>query len=217
MQTEVLKYTELMITKLCHDLSGSLSAISNGLELMNDDTAQEIQDESLKLVSQSAKDAITKLVFFRQVFGSSASDTTISYGSIQQMCDAFFAIRNIPVQWNLPVDEQIEFPAVQAKMIMAFLCVISDGLIKNGTLKLEAVGADVRLTGAAEMTKFPEANKHILQEMSQESNLDDDLSVKNVAVFYLKMLLFRENVTFSLIEEPSQITITLEGFSNSFT
>lgn len=65
--------TELISSRICHDLISPVGAIGNGLELM---TALGTATPELELVGQSAHSAQAKLKFFRLAFGAS-SDASI--------------------------------------------------------------------------------------------------------------------------------------------
>lgn len=60
--------TELMSSRICHDLISPVGAIGNGLELMNELSGPSPE---LELVGQSAQTAQAKLKFFRVAFGAS--------------------------------------------------------------------------------------------------------------------------------------------------
>ncbi len=61
--------SELISSRICHDLISPVGAIGNGLELMNELGGASPE---LELVGQSAQSAQAKLKFFRVAFGASS-------------------------------------------------------------------------------------------------------------------------------------------------
>ncbi|MGC2413841.1 MAG: hypothetical protein WA459_14230, partial [Stellaceae bacterium] len=59
-----LRVVELIAARLCHDLIGPISAISNGVELLTDDEP-DFAREAARLVGDSARKAIRSLQFYR--------------------------------------------------------------------------------------------------------------------------------------------------------
>jgi histidine phosphotransferase ChpT len=66
-----LKISELITVKISHDLAGAVGAVSNGLELaLSDD---EFVKDAMNLASKSADIVVSRLKFYRLLFGSSNS------------------------------------------------------------------------------------------------------------------------------------------------
>ena len=60
----------LLCSRLCHDLLSPVGALSNGIELLADETDPEMQKRCVELLEQSAKTSTDKLKFFRLAFGA---------------------------------------------------------------------------------------------------------------------------------------------------
>ena len=74
-----LKLTQLVYTRISHDLSGTVGAIYNGAELLEEDLS--FASESTDLIKNSAESLMARLRFFRQTFGlpKDDADTTTDY------------------------------------------------------------------------------------------------------------------------------------------
>ncbi len=66
--TAPLRVVELLAARLCHDLISPVAAIANGAELLGEDDPDFVR-EAVALVSSSARDANTRLQFFRFAYG----------------------------------------------------------------------------------------------------------------------------------------------------
>ena len=60
----------LLCSRLCHDLMSPVGALSNGIELLEDESDPGMRDKCLELLSESARATANKLKFFRLAFGA---------------------------------------------------------------------------------------------------------------------------------------------------
>lgn len=78
--------TELMSSRICHDLISPVGAIGNGLELIG---ALSSPSPELELVGQSAHTAQSKLKFFRIAFGAGSRALISSAETTRTATDMF--------------------------------------------------------------------------------------------------------------------------------
>lgn len=71
-----MRVVELLTTRLCHELSGPITAINNGIELLSDELspgrdaeAFDFADGVVRLLGDSARRAATRLQFYRFAYG----------------------------------------------------------------------------------------------------------------------------------------------------
>ena len=70
MSNSELELAGLLASKICHDLISPISAVNNGLELLEEeDDDPQMRSRALELVTQSAKAASIKLQMMRFAFG----------------------------------------------------------------------------------------------------------------------------------------------------
>ena len=74
-----LNLSQLICTRISHDLSGAMGAVYNGTELLQEDDG--FIQETASLLQNSAKDLMARMRFFRQTFGlpKESEDTTKEY------------------------------------------------------------------------------------------------------------------------------------------
>ena len=68
-----LELAALLSSRICHDVINPVSAISNGLEMLDDDPDQSMREAALDLIRKSAAQASAKLQFARLAFGAAGS------------------------------------------------------------------------------------------------------------------------------------------------
>jgi len=67
--TIALRVTELLCSRLCHELISPVTAVNNGMELFADGGGGDMHDDIVKLVSDSGGQASRRLQFYRIAYG----------------------------------------------------------------------------------------------------------------------------------------------------
>lgn len=75
----------LVAAKLCHDVISPAGAVTQGLELLDDPTAQDMRDDAIAMARQSALRVRAVIDFARVAFGSSASAETFSSETLERL------------------------------------------------------------------------------------------------------------------------------------
>src|SRR5258708_32411718 len=76
--------------RLCHDLISPVSAIVSGLDLLEDPSAQDMREDAMNLIDQSARKLATVLSFARVAYGSSASAETFDPKDLETLTQGTF-------------------------------------------------------------------------------------------------------------------------------
>ena len=81
-----LNLSQLLSSRICHDLIGVAGAINAGIELIGEDPSEI--EAPLGLMAASALQVTRRLSFFRIAFGSAgAVDSPITAGEIQNLSE----------------------------------------------------------------------------------------------------------------------------------
>ncbi len=134
-----LRVVELLHARLCHDLIGPVSAISNGAELLADEDPEFVQD-AIALVGDSARKANRRLQFYRFAYGFSGGG--LAGPAPHQLAAEFFA--DTAIECDYGADAQALSPE-QQQLACAMLSVAGEGLPRGGRLVLRADGAGPRI------------------------------------------------------------------------
>ncbi len=97
-----IRVTELLASKLCHDLISPVSAINNGVELI-EDIGGSVVDEAMKLIGNSAITASRRLRLFRLAYGRAGNDEGVSLKDVRLTAEQHLQGGKISLQW--PEDE----------------------------------------------------------------------------------------------------------------
>lgn len=139
-----LRVIELVSARLCHDLVGPVAAISNGVELIDDDDPDFVRD-AVALVGDSARKAARRLQFFRFAYGfrhgsSAGPPPHVLAGDLfdgtSVLCDYTEPVRLLGLEWQ--------------KLACNLLLVGSEALPRGGRLILTAAAVGLELEGIGE-------------------------------------------------------------------
>ena len=68
-----LEFAALISSKICHDVIGPISALTNGLEILDEDDDAQTKDYALNVIRNVTETASARLQFARFAFGASGS------------------------------------------------------------------------------------------------------------------------------------------------
>ena len=130
----------MLCSRLCHDMLSPVGALSNGLELLALETDDEMRENVMGLLEQSARTSTSKLKFFRLAFGAAGGfGDRVDMSEPRSLIEALLVDKgNITVNWALDV-ANLGKPAV--KVLLNFAQIAIDALVRGGTLD---VGAEIR-------------------------------------------------------------------------
>ena len=139
-----LRVVELLAARLCHDLIGPISAISNGVELLADEEPDFARDAA-QLVGDSARKATRNLQFYR--FAYAFSGGGLAGPAPHLLAAEFFA--HTPIECDYRAEARA-LPLDQQKLACAMLALAGEGLPRGGRLVLSAgaAGLAIEATGA---------------------------------------------------------------------
>jgi histidine phosphotransferase ChpT len=146
--------------RLCHDLISPVSAIVSGLDLLEDPSAQDMRDDAMNLIAQSARKLASALSFARVAYGSSASAETFDPRDLENLTKGVFSHVRADLDWAVEAD-RLEKPPARALLNLAQIgatalptggvarvTVAADG--GETVVKLEARGSRARLRPEAQ-------------------------------------------------------------------
>ncbi|MCW0180684.1 MAG: histidine phosphotransferase family protein [Zavarzinia sp.] len=149
--TDPLLLAGLLCSRLCHDLVGPVGAVVNGVELLTDTDEgadeEELRDQSIALVGESAAELSARLRLFRLAFGAAADGSIVGHDEIADVLSPVMQGRRITVTIDGARDG-LERSVAKIGLLMALIG--ADCLYRGGRMSL-GFGADggilVRVAG----------------------------------------------------------------------
>ena len=112
-----LRVLELLSSKLCHDLISPVSAINNGVELI-EDIGGDVVNEAMNLIGNSARQAAHRLRLFRFAYGRAGGEANLPVKDVRLVLEQYFESTKITITWP---DEVIDARFIEHKGGMKLL------------------------------------------------------------------------------------------------
>ena len=125
-----------LAARMCHDFISPASAIVSGLDLLEDPSAQDMREEAMGLIANSAKKLADMLSFCRVAFGASASAETFDARELEKLAQGAFGHMRV----NKPA----------ARTLLNLAQMAGAALPTGGEARLRAVQEDEALVIAIE-------------------------------------------------------------------
>ncbi|MDR3448495.1 MAG: histidine phosphotransferase family protein [Alphaproteobacteria bacterium] len=140
-----LRVMELLSSKVCHDLVSPVSAINNGVELI-EDIGGSVVEEAMKLIGDSAVNAARRLRLFRMAYGRAGSEENLSVRDVRQVAEQYLSGGKITLVWN--EDQSLPEGAVQRgflKTVLNMIILAEETLAYGGVVTVRDAGSGCRL------------------------------------------------------------------------
>ena len=140
--------SELIATRLSHDLIGTVGAVANAVEFFKeDDLSEDEKNETFSILSLSAQILSRRLKFFRLCFGlsnASVKDTD----ELKKIIEEYLLTIGNPSRPIL-CEIKIETPKVY-KLVMPSVMMMADTLVKGGKIEVMQNDLGIHVTAVSE-------------------------------------------------------------------
>lgn len=133
---KAVDFASLLCSRLCHDLVSPVGALSNGVELLSDETDPEMQAQCLQLLADSVQQAANRLKFFRLAFGGGGSfSEQVDVREAQTALQGMFPPDKVRVEWLIAPSA---LPKTAIKVLLNLALIGGDALLRGGVLQVAA-------------------------------------------------------------------------------
>lgn len=200
-----LELAALISSRICHDVISPVGAISNGLEVLDEEKDEQVREYALDLIRRSAEQASAKLQFARLAFGAAGSSgAEIGVPMMQEVSQGILD----------PEKHKLEFAAAQAsiakdkvKLILNLFAIAITTLPRGGTIKINISGdtqspsAQIRCAG--EGARLPERLMEILGGTGSP-----ELDSMSIQPYYAVRIAADAGMTVSAAQEGAEILLS---------
>ena len=212
MTTSAVDLASLLCSRLCHDLLSPVGALTNGLELLEDERDPEMRKRCMELLEQSARTSANKLKFFRLAFGAAGGfGEVLPVEEARSVIDALVAHNErITINWALG---SAMLPKSAIKVLLNLSLIGIEALVRGGTLD---VGAELR-EGASEIVVRAAGPKiafdPVVGQALDGSLSSADISSKTAPAFMIQQIAAQQGggLQFALTEEALVMGAVLPG------
>ena len=167
-------FAALLCSRLCHDLVSPVGAMANGIEILADETDEDMRAEVIALLEHSARQTSNRLQFFRLAFGAGGGfGQMVGLRDAEKAVRAFFQGGKITLDWRPQVSEMRK---EALKVLLNLVLVGGDSIIRDGRLVVEAAGEGdglrLEVRAEAERLTLPETMEQALAGNIAVAELD---------------------------------------------
>ncbi len=199
-----LDLAALVASRVCHDVINPVSAIINGLEVLDENVDDpEMRQHALELVRTSAQSASAKLQFCRLAFGASGSiGAMIDSGDAEKVARGLIENERTSLVWDAP---RVLLGKNKVKVILN-LCLIANACIyRGGTVALVATGDDTEFTYSVEArgsnAKLPSGIPALLEGTPESGTIDGN----SIQPFYTGVIARACHLSLNVVLEPELV------------
>ncbi|WP_137387597.1 histidine phosphotransferase ChpT [Rhodoligotrophos defluvii] len=173
-----LDLAALLCSRVCHDIISPVGAITNGLEVLDDEDDEAMKEIALDLIRRSAKTASAKLRFCRMAFGASGSaGAYLDLTEAEEVARGFIGEEKVKLAWDAPRETR---PKAEAKLLLNLLMVALLGIPRGGQVTVRLDGDEFAAIAEGEGAKLPEKPLRLFQGEVPVEEIDPRL----VQVYY---------------------------------
>lgn len=136
--------------KLCHDFISPAGAIMSGLDLLEDPTAEDMRDDAMSLIRQSARKLVAHVHFARVAFGAATTSEQFASAELRGLVGGLYEGGRASLDWRISDGET--FTKAQARILINLAWMTLGALPTGGVATITARREDDRLLliGSAE-------------------------------------------------------------------
>lgn len=207
MQNELLM-AELLCTRLCHDLTGPIGAVNNGAEFLAED-GFNLQNQAVELITSSAFSAVARLQFYRFAYGRVRDQGEANLSDRQQMAQDFFADSKTTLDWP---DQHTDASGVSisqkmSRLLFNMLVIASGALVRGGNISVRITMPDAHSKRMTVTSEGPNMKWDTDVEAILKNTSTEELSPKNVQIFFTNELAKEIDTQFEIIAEGDVLTM----------
>ena len=106
---------------MCHDFISPAGAIVSGLDLLEDPSAQDMRDDAMDLIADSARKLVALLAFDRVAFGASAAAEAFDPRELEKLTAGVFAHQRAELDWSVTA-ASLPKPVTRVLLNLAQIC-----------------------------------------------------------------------------------------------
>ncbi|MAN60769.1 MAG: histidine phosphotransferase [Parvibaculum sp.] len=143
-EIEALDLAALLCSRVCHDVISPVGAITNGLEVLEDEDDAEMQRYAMELIQKSATQASSKLQFARLAFGAAGSaGASLDLNDAKDVAMGFVSHEKAEMTWEGP---SAVMPKDLVKLLLNMILIALAAIPRGGSISLEISGDPERPT-----------------------------------------------------------------------
>jgi histidine phosphotransferase ChpT len=201
---------ELLCARFSHDITGPVGAVNNGAEFLEEEEF-EMGGEALKLITDSAKEAIHRLQFYRKAYGYLKEEGGACLDDKKSLTANFLQHTRIDLDWPDTHTDAADIPVshATARLLLNCIIIVAGSLIRGGILKVR-IGKDdesknITITGTGPDARLEE---YVTEMLDYDKDIPEEtLTPRNVQVYLTRELARKTGTKLSIRHDEQMIEI----------
>lgn len=169
-----LRVSELLCSRLCHELVSPVGAINNGIELI-EELGDDMVGEAMGLVRQSGQRAAAVLALYRLAYGAAGAAAASRLGEIRDIAVRYLAYGKCSLDWGLTDEVANDLPNGAAKLVLNLIVLAEDALAHGGTIAValarSPAAGRLTVTARGKRAGLDQAARHALSAEADPADL----------------------------------------------
>ena len=200
-----LELAALIASRVCHDIISPVGAITNGLEVLDEERDESMREFAMDLIRRSAAQASAKLQFARLAFGASGgAGAEIDMQEAGRCAAAFLERDKAELDWQVTTGM---LPKSEAKLLMNLLILAANAVARGGVVHVTASrdGHEtvIRLMAEGDRARLSAGVGEVLTAGAMPNPLD----AHAVQPLYAALLAEEAGMSITLSEEEDRVII----------
>ena len=136
-----LDISNIVASRICHDIISPIGAIHNGLELISTTASLDVKSPEMALIHDSCHDARARIEFFRVAFGTYQTGQLMDAPKVQGIANAIYTTPRFDLRWHL----ESAIDRTWAQVIYMGLMCVERQLTLGGTTTVAADADHIRI------------------------------------------------------------------------
>ena len=129
-----LDLAALLCSKICHDIISPVGAITNGLEVLDEDGGDDMRTFAMDLIQKSARQASAKLQFARLAFGAAGSaGAMVDLADAESVAKGYMAGEKASMTWAAP---PLLEPKNKIKLLLNLVLIANSTIPRGGVIDI---------------------------------------------------------------------------------
>jgi histidine phosphotransferase ChpT len=137
-ELEALDLAALLCSRVCHDIISPVGAITNGLEVLDEDDNEEMKTIAFDLIRKSARQASAKLQFARLAFGAAGSaGAEIDLADAEKVATGYMQSEKAQFSFEAP---RVLMAKNLVKLLLNLILLANAAIPRGGSIKVQVEG-----------------------------------------------------------------------------
>lgn len=196
-----LHLSQLLASRMCHDLIGPVGALNLGVEYLADQST--LTEESLTMLKESSDKASARLVFYRTVFGFLGNDRSLSERDARHAMITLANQMKITLEWTSPETAVFDGESDKLRLLLTVFLIVAESLPKGGHITVQAHpdGSMPELIATGKIITIPQ---DVISAFSREILCLDEVNPRTVPVFICREIAEEHGLAPSLTREDKE-------------